>query len=103
MVGRRQIGHRLLAIRLDERRQVGGHIPIQDHALQPGVGDGVAGHAVGSLLSMFRASINPTVPPLTGRSRPSARNSVRGMKIADISHKGGSLIRSTVYSSGTTM
>ena len=56
-----------------------------------------------SLFSMFRLSISPTVPPLIGRSRPSAMKNVSGRKIADISQIGGSPMRSTMNISGTTM
>src|SRR5271166_1839231 len=104
MVRRRQIRHRLLTVCLDIRGQLIGRISIEDHAMQPGSGDGSTRHgALMSLLSMFRLSMSPTVPPLMGRSKPSAKKKVRGTKIADMTQIGGCPMRSTTNSSGTMM
>ena len=81
MTGGGEVGDRLFPIGLDETRQRPRGVVVQDHAAQRHV-------AVGSLLSMFRLSISPTVPPLIGWIRMTAMTSVSSGKIDQSTHIG---------------
>src|SRR5580658_8953960 len=102
MIGGRQVGNSLRAVSLDERRQRAAGNFIQDDARQGHAASRIISHiAVGSDFNMFRLSISPTVPPLMGRIRPSAKARVSGRKIADIIQI-GSCSRSTTNNNGMT-
>src|SRR5580658_2556106 len=89
-----QRGDRLFAVGLDERRERASGIIVQNDTLERHI-------VVGSDFSMFRLSISPTVPPLIGWIRPSARTSVNGTKIAVITQI-GSCSLSTMNNNGIT-